>query len=224
MGKHGTNVVAITRQFGSLGRPIAKMVAERLGFAYYDRDIIEMAAEKIGQPVYKLSEYDGHKVTPYRKMMFPLGFGVSAKQDQLFEIEKKIIIDFAKQENCVVVGRCADYVLTEADVANLYNVFIYAPYGARYNYCLKNLGFTEEAVGKYMEKIDNARADFYKHYTGEKFESVRYRSLMIDSSSMPIEKVAEFICEGAGLRFGLSGKGGFEGDEQVRETPDSGIC
>lgn len=83
-----TKVITITRQFGSLGRLIARQVAERLGFEYYDRDIIEAAAEKMGEDVYGLLEYEGNAVSPYRKMMVPLGYGVSAKQKKLFEIEK----------------------------------------------------------------------------------------------------------------------------------------
>lgn len=195
------NVITVTRQFGSLGRPIAKMVAERLGYEYYDRDIIEMAAEKMGEPVYKLSEYDEHIVTPYGKMAFPLGFGASEKQNKLFEIEKKIIIEFAAKKNCVMVGRCSDYVLREGGFHHLLNVFIYAPYGARYNYCLKNLGFTEDAVEKYIEKIDHGRSGFYKKYTGERFDSITYRDLMVDSSSMTIEKVVELICTASKLKF-----------------------
>lgn len=196
-----SNVITITRQFGSLGRPIAKMVAERLGYQYYDRDIIEMAAEKMGESVYKLSEYDEHIITPYGKMAFPLGFGTAEKQSKLFEIEKKIIVEIAGKQNCVVVGRCADFILREAGFKKLYNVFIYAPYGARYNYCLNNLGFNVDAVEKYIDKIDIGRSGFYKKYTGKTFESTTYRDLMVDSSSMPIEKVVELICTAAKLKF-----------------------
>lgn len=197
------NVITITRQFGSLGRPIAKAVAKKLGFAYYDRDIIETAAERLGKPVGSLAEYDGHIATSYDKMAFPLGFGTLEMQNKVFEIEKEIICEFAKKENCVIVGRCSDYVLQKAGFQNILSVFIYAPYNARYNYCLNYLGFAEEAVEKYIEMIDKSRSGFYRKYTGEKFESLLYRHLMVDSSSMPIEQVSDLICAAAKLKFDL---------------------
>lgn len=197
----GTSVITITRQFGSLGRLIAKDVAAALGYEYYDRDIIEKAAEELGEPVYSLSEYDGHSYSKYGKMMFPLGYGVKNKQKKLYEIEKRVILNLSASHNCVIVGRCSDYILAEAQVRNLYSVFIYAPYEARFNYCLKELGLTPEGAEVYMEKVDEARKAFYMEHTGEAFESIRYRNLLVDSSSMPREKIVQMICEAAKLRF-----------------------
>ncbi|MFT9055642.1 MAG: cytidylate kinase-like family protein [Ethanoligenens sp.] len=202
----GTNVISVTRQFGSLGRPIAKMVAERMGYEYLDRDIIETAAAQLGEPVYKLSEYEDRVLTPYEKMAFPLGFGTSEKQNRLFEIEKKIILDFTAERNCVIVGRCSDYILRMAGIPNLLNVFIYAPYEVRYNYCLTYLGFSEDAVEKYIDKIDSGRSGYYKKYTGENFDSTKYRDLMISSAYLPLEKLVALICAAAKLKFGEKGQ------------------
>ena len=202
----GTNVIAVTREFGSMGRPIAKMVAEKMGYEYLDRDIIETAAVQMGEPVYKLSEYEDHTLMPYEKMAFPLGFGTAEKQNSLFEIEKKIILDRAAQKNCVIVGRCSDYILRTAGFKNLLNIFIYAPYEARYNYCLKYLGFAENAVEKYIDKIDKGRRGYYRKYTGEDFESATYRDLMMSSASLSLAQVAELICTAARLKFGGRGK------------------
>lgn len=214
-----TNVISVTRQFGSLGRPIAKMVAERLGYEYFDRDIIESAAAILGEPVYKLSEYDDHIITPYEKMAFPLGFGTSEKQNRLFEIEKKVILDSAAKKSCIIVGRCSDFILRSAGFGDLLNVFIYAPYEARYNYCLTYLGFAENAVEKYIEKIDGSRAGFYKKYTGEKFDSPKYRDLMLNSACMGLEKTVELICAAAKLRFG-----GPAPDENEKEPGSEETC
>lgn len=195
------HVITITRQFGSLGRLIGRRVAEKLGYAYYDRDIIEKAAAALGEPVYALSEYDGHTFTKYGKMMFPLGFGAKSKQKALFDIEKKVILDLASEKDCVIIGRCADYILSDAGAPSLYSVFLYAPYGARLNYCLKTLGLTPEAAEVYMEKVDDARKQFYREHTGEPFESLRYRNALIDTSALPMEQTAELICHGAAMRF-----------------------
>jgi cytidylate kinase len=179
------------------------MVAEKMGFDYYDRDIIEMAAVNMGEPIYMLSEYDNHKMTTYSKMMHPLGFGAVLKQNKLFDIERNIVLDLARKKDCVIVGRCADYILTEAGHESLYNVFIYASYAARYNYCLKNLGFTEDYVEKHIERIDKARSEYYQKYTGEKFESLKYRNLLIDSASMEMRQIVETIRRCARIKFGI---------------------
>lgn len=198
-----THVITVTRQFGSLGRIIAKRVADKMGFEYYDRDIIEKAAEEIAEPVYELNEYDGHQYSKYGRMMFPLGYGIKSKQKKLFEIEKKVILDLAMTKNCVIVGRCSDYIVKEAGIENSYSVFIYAPHPARFSYCMKNLGLTDEAAEVYMEKVDKAREAFYIEHTGEKFKSVKYRDLLIDSSALPINQTVELICKGASMKFGL---------------------
>ena len=201
-----THVITVTREFGSLGRLIARGVAEQLGYEYDDRDIIETAAEEIAEPVYELNEYDGHQYSKYGRMMFPLGYGIKSKQKKLFEIEKKVILDFATSKNCVIVGRCSDYILKEAGLENVYSVFIYAPHPARFNYCIKNLGLTNEAAEVYMEKVDKAREAFYIEHTGEKFHSLKYRNLLVDSSALPMEQTIDLICKGASMKFGQTGK------------------
>ncbi|MFV0527307.1 MAG: AAA family ATPase [Lachnospiraceae bacterium] len=195
-------VISVTRQFGSLGRMIAKQVAAKMGFEYYDREIIEKAAEEMGEPIYKLSEYDGHSYSTYGKMMFPLGYGIRKKQKQLFEIEKRVITNLARTNDCVIVGRCSDYIMSEENIENHYSVFIYASYNARFHYCLDILGLTPEAAEVYMEKVDKAREQFYLEQTAEKFTSIKYRNLFVDSSAMSIEKTVELICHSAALKFG----------------------
>lgn len=198
------NVIAITRQFGSLGRPIAKMVADKMGYKYYDREIIEKEAEKLGADISDLDEYDTKlPKNIYSRMIYPLGGGGLAKQEKIFEIEKKVILDLASRGDCLIVGRCADYLLKEAQTCNVYSVFIYAPYSARYYFSLNNFGLTSDAVMEYIERVDKARDLFYRHHTGERFTSVKYRDLMIDSSSAGMEDIADIICYGAKKRFGM---------------------
>lgn len=196
-----THVITITRQFGSLGRIIGQKVAAELGYAYYDRDIIEKAAEETGEPVYDLADYDGHSYSKYGKMMFPLGNGLSGKQKKLFDIEKKVMLGLSAQHDCVIIGRCSDYVMHEAGVEKLFSVFIYAPYNARYNFCLNVLGLQPEAAEVYIGKVDAARERFYKEYTGKEFDSPAYRNLMLDSSAFKMEDAVQLICKAALMNF-----------------------
>lgn len=196
------NVIAVTRQFGSLGRLIAKKVADQMGYDYYDRDIIEQEAMKRGEDISALNEYDKKsQKNIYSKMIYPLGVGGMAKQEKLFEIEKEIILSLAEKGNCVIVGRCADYILKEAQCCNLFSVFVYAPYSARYYFSLNNFGLTSDAVMEYIDRVDRAREMFYRHHTGESFTSIKYRDLMIDSSFAGMEDIVDTICYSARKKF-----------------------
>ena len=120
MGK-SKYVVTITRQFGSMGRPIAKKMAEKLGIEYYDRDIVDQAAKKLNLPVSVVDEVEETakkvKASPFARMMFPLGKGTSNTQDKIFEAQQNIIKFLAEKETCVIVGRCADFTLEEMENA-----------------------------------------------------------------------------------------------------------
>jgi cytidylate kinase len=84
---------------------------------------------------------------------------------------------------------------------NVYSVFIYAPYTSRFNNCLRTLGLTPEAAEVYIDKVDAAREKYYGEYTGEKFESLKYRDLMLNSSALPLEDSVKILCEGARFKF-----------------------
>ena len=126
-------VVTITRQFGSLGRPIARKMSELLGIEYYDRDIVDQAAKKLKLPVSVVDQEEERavkqSVNPFSRMMFPLGKGTSNTQDMIFEAQKNIIQFLAEKDNCIIVGRCSDFVLSEME--NSIHIYIYASYNAR---------------------------------------------------------------------------------------------
>ena len=199
-----TNVITISRQFGSLGRPIAKKAAEYLGYKYYDRFIVEEIAKEMNHPVGDLLNFDEKdQLSVYDRMVSPLGIGPAAQKRRLFEIEKNIIIDLAKKDDCVIVEHCSDYILRSQGIKNLFNIYIYAPYSDRYNYSMRELGLTEKAVENYINQVDRARDDFYRLITGEHFYSLKYRDMAINSAQMPIDDIVKSICSTAELKFKL---------------------
>ena len=157
MGK-SKYVVTITRQFGSMGRPIAKKMAEKLGIEYYDRDIVDQAAKKLNLPVSVVDEVEETakkvKASPFARMMFPLGKGTSNTQDKIFEAQQNIIKFLAEKETCVIVGRCADFTLEEME--NAMHIYIYAPYEVRVEHCVKDLNIEVEEARKMIVAIDEA--------------------------------------------------------------------
>lgn len=201
-----TNVITVTRQFGSLGRKIAKQVADDLGYEYYDRDIIELAVKEMRGDIEMLEAFDGQNITPFEKMMYPLGMGNASMKRSLFEMEQSVMVDLASRKNCVIVGRCADYVLHKFGINSdrRLSVYIYAPIEKRLSRCKEELGITDPGEAyRYLTKVDKARESFYKNYTKIKFSSNKYRHLMIDSSMADVDKVAEVITIAARAKFGI---------------------
>lgn len=119
-------IVTITRQFGSLGRPIAREMSEILGIEYYDRDIVEATSKKMNLPVSKISEHEETYSTSLFPMLLPLGSDSIAKQDEIYNVQKDVIREMAEKESCIIVGRCADYIFR--DHRNVLNIYIYAKY------------------------------------------------------------------------------------------------
>ena len=112
-------VVTIARQFGSLGRPIAKLMSKKLGVEYYDRDIVEQAAKKLNLPVSQIDELEEKvkktSTNSYKRMMYPLGTQSSTEQDRIFEAQQNIMKFLVERESCIIVGRCSDFVLSDEE-------------------------------------------------------------------------------------------------------------
>lgn len=186
-------VVTITRQFGSMGRPIARMVSERLGIEYYDRDIVEMTSKNLQLPVSTISDVEESAKTAFFNMNYPLGMGTTSIQDSIFSVQKKIIIDLAERESCIIVGRCADYILW--DRKNIFNVFIYAPYEARLSNCIERLNLRPDEAKKMIASVDKARESYHRHYCGYSMSDKEHKHLMIDSSLLGIEGTCEILTD-----------------------------
>lgn len=195
--------VTINRQFGSLGRPIAKEISEILGIEYYDRDIVEQTSRKLNLPVSTVSnqEETGFK-SNFFDMLFPLGDSPKDSQDKIFNAERQIILDLADKESCIIVGRCADSILK--DHKNCMNIFIYAPKGARFENCINTLHMQPEEARKMIRDVDKARDNYYKNYAGYSLEDIKNKHLMIDSSLFGVNDTAQILAEIIKKRFEIS--------------------
>ena len=196
-------VVTITRQFGSLGRPIAKRMSELLGIDYYDRDIVDQAAEKLKLPV-SLVDQEEEKaarqvVSPFSRMMFPLGKGTTNTQNQIFEAQENIIKFLAEKHNFIIVGRCADFILSE--VKNSIHIYIYASYEARLKHCIEDLHMDEASARRMMKSVDEARDSYHMQYAGYLPDDKRRKDILIDSSLFGVEGTAEYLAEAVKKKF-----------------------
>ena len=201
---HSRYVITITRQFGSMGRPIAKRMAEMLGIEYYDRDLVDQAAEKLNLPVSVSKEVEEKANSlaknPFFRMASPLGSGTTTTQDKIFEAQQNIIKFLAEKETCIIVGRCADFTLSEME--NAIHIYIYASYEARLEHCIKDLGMEETEARRMMAAVDKARESYHVNFTGYTPDDKSHKDILIDSSLLGVEGMAEYLVELVKKKFG----------------------
>ena len=194
-------VITITRQFGSRGRDIGVALAEKLGIPLYDRNSLEKEAEALDDTMHSMVEFGKKGVTGYYKMAYPLGIGSSLKQDRMFGLQSKLVLEHAEKENCVIIGRCADYLLRERE--NVIRCYIFAPYQARIRNSIQTLGCTTAEPQRIIEEVDKARAEYYRSHTGCEVNNTRYRDLFLNSNLLGVDGSATLIAEMAKHKFGL---------------------
>ena len=137
-------VITVSRQFASMGRSISQSLAYKLGINFYDRDIVEETAKRMGLPVSHISKIEESSSNFYFKQMFPLGNGLQSVQDEVFMTQRNIIRDFARNESCIIVGRCANTILMDHD--RLLSVYIYAPEEKRLENYVEKLEMNEKSA------------------------------------------------------------------------------
>lgn len=183
-------VITITREFGSLGRPIAKRLSELLGIEYYDRDIVEATAKRMNLPVSTLSKKE-EKVSGFWRMILPLGEDSPEQQRRIFEVQSQIIQDIAEKESCIIVGRCADYVLR--DDPDAVHVYIYASYADRLANCVGTLGMEKNEAKHMIAEVDKARMAYHKHFAKYAPGDPKYKHIIINSALLEVEGTAQAL-------------------------------
>ncbi len=192
-------IITISREFGSLGRPIARRMSEILGIMYYDRDIVEEVSKQLQLPVPTISDVEERAPGSYFSMRFPLGNMTSDLQNKVFRAQQDIITELADRESCIIVGRCADYVLREEK--NLMRVYIYTSYENKYDNCVNNLSMTPREAKKMIRDVDQARIAYHMRYAG--YMPDENKDIQIDSAFLGVEGTAWYLSQAAKHRFGV---------------------
>lgn len=185
-------VITISRQFGALGRTIAQHMAMELGIDYFDRDIVEETALRMGLPVSEISKEEERAGGFFAEKRYPLGMGPVSMQEELFLIQSNIIKDFAAMQSCIIVGRCGDYCLKNADRA--LHVYVYSPYEKRLENCTSILGMDEKTARDMIKDVDKARDNYRKKYCKDMAGVFDNRDICIDSSKFGAEATAKILC------------------------------
>ena len=186
-------IITISREFGSGGRTIGKMTAETLGIPCYDQELIEKLSEDSGFTEDYIREQDESSA---HKGWFANAFsgrslnGVS-NQDYLWIIQRSIILELAARESCVIVGRCAEYILKDA--ADCLKGFIHAGFDKRAQRIVSLYGETVVPTQKRLADKDKRRAAYYQFYTDTQWGLARNYHVTLDSGVLGIEQCSSLI-------------------------------
>ena len=193
-------IITIGREFGSGGRIIGETLAARLGIAFYDKELIEMAAEKSGIHADVLRGADEIPNSPFSSPLVPTAQEQGTLNDRLYKLQESIIRDIASKESCVIVGRCADYILK--DLPNCIHVFIYADMEYKINLIKERHKLKDrELIEKIILKTDKNRRTYYQYYTDHKWGSRDEMHILLDSSLLGVEGSVDLLEKAARLKM-----------------------
>jgi cytidylate kinase len=188
-------IITISREFGSGGRTIGKMVAQKLGIHCYDAELLEKIAEESGfskEYVAECGEYSVGK-NWITNALSGRDYNGHSYQDDLWALQRKIILELAEKESCVIVGRCADYILK--DTSDCLNVFIHADMEHRAKRIVEQYGERSESPEKRLRDKDKRRAAYYQFYTDRKWAEVKNYHIALDSGVLGIDKCVEILTD-----------------------------
>ena len=192
-------IITISRDFGSGVRFIGEEVAKKLGMKYYDRDIIGQIAEKSGFSPEYIQE--NAELSP-KKGLFAYAFAgrdITGKsvEDMVYEVQRKVILEIAEKESCVIIGRNADFILNDRD--DVLNVFIHGDKAEKVKRICKLYNVTEADALKMMVDIDKRRMTNYRFYTDRKWGMAGNYTLSLNSSELGYDMCEKIIMDCATL-------------------------
>ena len=200
-------IITIAREFGSGGRIVGKKLAQDLGIEYYDRALLRLAAQEMGMDMQALENLDEKASSPllyslsvgaypgYTPMIPPVFFQPTS--EDLFAMQAKVINKLAAERSCVIVGRCADYILR--DNPDCIRILLYANKEARRQRLAQIYGIPPSEVSDEIKRLDRSRKKYYKFYTGQEWGDVHNYNLALDTDAVDLDAVTGMIEEYARL-------------------------
>ncbi len=192
-------VITIARGFGSGGKTVGKMLAKELQIPFYDREILYMASDDSGIDLglFQKNDEDVSKglfdpsTHKYSGNLIPPEDSKFTSKENLFNYQAKIIKELAQKESCIIVGRCADYILKDFD--NVIKVFIWAPHKSCVETVMEMFDLSEKDADKKIRKIDKHRSEHYHYYTCRDWDNARNYDLCLNSADLGFDGCVEAI-------------------------------
>lgn len=194
------SVITISREFGSGGRTIGRMVAERLGYTFYDEELVNEVAKRSGFCPEFVKER-GEYATSRHSLLFSLATAQQASLDCLSTMDKvyieqtKVIEEIAAEGKCVIVGRCADYILR--DRTDTLHIFVYGDEKEKARRIVERYGETSKSPEKRLHEKDQKRKVYYKSYTGRTWGQAENYDLCLNSSVLSLDTCTDLILRAA---------------------------
>lgn len=187
-------IITISREFGSGGRTIGREVAAKLGIPCYDQEIIDKLEEESGfsrEYIEDKGEYATHANWFANVIASGNSLHSASNQDYLWVLQKKVLTDIAKQGPCVIVGRCADYILDKE--FKCLRVFIHASMDKRAKRIVELYGMRKDSPKKRLHRKDKKRRAYYRYYTETEWGVAKNYHISLDSGSLGIDKCVDII-------------------------------
>lgn len=192
-------IITIGREFGSGGRELGRRLAEELGYEYYDKEIITEIAkhtdmsEEYVQQIIEQRPHALYPITTGHSMVFADSYQLKQMQN-IYQTQCELLKELANKSNCVIVGRCADYILRDY---NPFKIFVYATLDSKVKRCMarssKEENLTEKKLKKQIKKIDKERAKYYDFYAGQKWGAKENYDLCINTTDTEIKLIVSVI-------------------------------
>ena len=200
-------VITIARSYGSGGRKMGRLLAKELGYEYYDREILRIASDESGISEELFRQADERQRIPlfriarevYTGEVIPPDSDDFISNENLFRYQAKIIRELAATRNCVIVGRCANFILRGRD--NVLNVFVTAPVVDCVRRVMETDGLNLEEAEKKIKKIDKRRADYFKYFTGRQWQDAALYDLCLNTGHMSEQKCVDIVRAYMDARF-----------------------
>lgn len=190
-------IITIGRQFGSGGRQIAKQLSKKLGFSYYDKELLVKASEESGLATSFLETMDERQASPffYSLLAGPTTFMWNdqyiSTEVMAYQAQQDTIIKIAKNEDCIIVGRCADYILRNEE--KLVRIFICADLEDRIHHVMERDHVLEKEARRKIKEMDKSRGAYYNFNTDQKWSDASNYDLCINTSKLGIDKTVDAI-------------------------------
>ena len=191
------SIITISREYGAGGHTVARRVAQELGIEIYDRDIIRSTVKDTGldASVVESEEEEISRMDAFLRKITPAAY--VDRRETIHQIESRVILLLASKGPCVILGRCADAILDEANVDSL-NVFIYADALHRAATIGELIGSKDPSdIQKAMKRTDAARRSYYQQFSGRQWGDYRNYNLMLDSGELGYDACVKLICDAA---------------------------
>lgn len=199
-----SKIITIGRQYGSGGRAVGRIIAEKLGIPLYDKELVELAAKESNVSLEAVKEIDERASSSLLYSLVTGGWGSRGLNaplfyempinDKFFIAQAKVIKDLATKGDCIIVGRCADYVLADTE-HDVFSIFVYADMDYRVKFAVENLDVQQNKAKDTINKTDKQRKTYYDYYTDKSWGEMSSYDLCINVGKTGMERAAQLVCD-----------------------------